>query len=170
VGIFRDLPLLIGAGVTVAAAALTFLPWNAGRARIFLGDVGSYGLGGALGAMAAYAVLHGVAIEAALFPLALYLADTGWTLLRRIRAREPWYRAHRWHIYQRLTDAGFSHSQVAFGTAAVAIVLSVCGLLSLENGIVTRLAADVTGVLALLLYLRAPRPVAGYAYRRRSAT
>jgi UDP-N-acetylmuramyl pentapeptide phosphotransferase/UDP-N-acetylglucosamine-1-phosphate transferase len=165
VGIMRNLPILIGAGAIVAAAALTFLPWNAGRARIFLGDVGSYGLGGALGSMAAYAVLHGVPAEAALFPLALYLADTGWTLLRRIRAGEPWYRPHRSHIYQRLTDAGFSHSQVAFGTAAVAAALSACGLLSLVGGGPARLSADLMAALALLLYIRAPRPVARHAYR-----
>jgi UDP-GlcNAc:undecaprenyl-phosphate GlcNAc-1-phosphate transferase len=160
VGIMRDLPVLIGAGATVAAAALTFLPWNAGRARIFLGDVGSYGLGGALGSLAAYAVLHGVPVEAALFPLALYLADAGWTLLRRIRAGESWHRPHRWHIYQRLTDAGFSHSQVAFGTAAVAAALSACGLLSLDGGGLVRLSADLLGALALILYISVPRPLA----------
>jgi UDP-N-acetylmuramyl pentapeptide phosphotransferase/UDP-N-acetylglucosamine-1-phosphate transferase len=157
VGSMRDLPVLVGAGATVAAAALTFLPWNAGRARIFLGDVGSYGLGGALGSLAAYAVLHGVPVEAALFPLALYLADTGSTLLRRIRAGEPWHRAHRWHTYQRLTDAGLSHSQVAFGTAAVAAALSGCGLLSLGDGGPARVSADLVGALALALYISVGR-------------
>jgi UDP-GlcNAc:undecaprenyl-phosphate GlcNAc-1-phosphate transferase len=160
VGILRDLPVLIGAGATVATAALTFLPWNAGRARIFLGDVGSYGLGGVLGSLAAYAVLHRVPAEAALSPLALYLADTGSTLFRRIRAGEPWYRAHRWHIYQRLTDAGFSHSQVAFGTASVAAALSVCGLLSLDGGWPARVSADLLGALALILYVSEPHRLA----------
>jgi UDP-N-acetylmuramyl pentapeptide phosphotransferase/UDP-N-acetylglucosamine-1-phosphate transferase len=159
VGLMRNLPVLIGAGATVAAGALTFLPWNAGRARIFLGDVGSYGLGGAFGALAAYAVLHGVAVEAALCPLALFLADTGWTLLRRIRAGEPWHRAHRWHTYQRLTDAGFSHSQVAFGTAAVAAALAACGLVGLDGGGTVRVCADLVGMLVLILYVRAPSPL-----------
>ena len=164
VGILRDLPVLVGAGAVVAAAALTFLPWNAGRARIFLGDVGSYGLGGALGSLAAYAVLHGVAVEAALAPLALYLTDTGWTLLRRIRAGEPWHRAHRCHVYQRLTDVGLSHSQVAFGTAAVAAVLSGCGLLSLDGDGPARVSADLLGALALMLYVSAPRPLARHRH------
>lgn len=157
VGLTRDLPVLIGAGPVIAAAALTFLPWNAGRARIFLGDVGSYGLGGALAALAAYALLHGAPIEAAIFPLALYLADTGWTLLRRLRAGQPLHRPHRWHTYQRLTDVGLSHTQVAFGTAAIAAVLSACGLLGPSGGTVLRVLADLVVAVVLMAYLGLPR-------------
>ena len=40
--------------------------------------------------LAAYAVFLGIPAEAALGPLALYLADTAWTLQRRIRAGERW--------------------------------------------------------------------------------
>ena len=32
-------------GLAMAAAAVAFLPWNVPKAKIFLGDVGSYGLG-----------------------------------------------------------------------------------------------------------------------------
>ena len=39
---------LVPAGAAVAAGALAFLPWNAGQARVFLGDAGSYALGAAL--------------------------------------------------------------------------------------------------------------------------
>ena len=79
-------PFLLAASLAVAISALLFLPWNAGRARVFLGDAGSYSLGAALAVLAADAVLHGVPVEAVLGPLALYLADTAWTLQRRIRA------------------------------------------------------------------------------------
>jgi UDP-GlcNAc:undecaprenyl-phosphate/decaprenyl-phosphate GlcNAc-1-phosphate transferase len=68
------------AGAAVAAGALAFLPWNAVRARVFLGDVGSYGLGVALALLAAQAIMRHIPPEAALAPLVLYLADTGWTL------------------------------------------------------------------------------------------
>jgi UDP-GlcNAc:undecaprenyl-phosphate GlcNAc-1-phosphate transferase len=43
-GTWRHDVFLLGAGTAVAASAFAFLPWNAVRARIFLGDVGSYGL------------------------------------------------------------------------------------------------------------------------------
>ena len=44
-GWLRPDPFLAAAGAAVAAGALAFLPWNAVRARVFLGDAGSYGLG-----------------------------------------------------------------------------------------------------------------------------
>jgi hypothetical protein len=58
-GLAYDRPLLTAAGAVVAAAAATFLPRNLARAKIFLGDVGSYGLGGVIGGLAVYAVLCG---------------------------------------------------------------------------------------------------------------
>src|ERR1700728_201096 len=45
-GWWRPDAFLATAGAAVAAGGLAFLPWNAGRARVVLGDAGSYGLGG----------------------------------------------------------------------------------------------------------------------------
>ena len=109
---------LVTAGAAVAASALAFLPWNAVRARVFLGDVGSYGLGAALAVLAARAVMRGIPPEAVLGPLALYLADTAWTLQRRIRARERWFEPHRTHVYQQWCDVGWSHQRVTVMSAA----------------------------------------------------
>ena len=117
-GTWRPDVFLTAAGAAVAAGALAFLPWNAVRARVFLGDVGSYGLGAALAVLAACAVMRGIPVEAVLGPLALYLADTAWTLQRRVRARERWSEAHRTHIYQQLCDVGWSHQRVTVVTAA----------------------------------------------------
>lgn len=44
----------VAAGLALAVAAAAFLPWNAVRARVFLGDVGSYSFGAALGVLAVY--------------------------------------------------------------------------------------------------------------------
>jgi len=49
---------LVPAGAAVAAGALAFLPWNAGRARVFLGDAGSYALGAVLATLATYSNLN----------------------------------------------------------------------------------------------------------------
>src|SRR3546814_12800153 len=46
-------------GLIVAAAALGFLPWNWGRARVFLGDVGSVPVGYLLGAVLVLLALTG---------------------------------------------------------------------------------------------------------------
>ncbi|MEU5911920.1 glycosyltransferase family 4 protein [Micromonospora sp. NPDC047527] len=155
-GVLQDLPLLTAAGSLIAAASLTFLPWNAWVAKVFLGDVGSYALGGAFGALAAYAIVRGLPPEAAVAPLALYLADTGWTLLRRIRNGEAWYRPHRNHAYQRLTDSGWSHQRVTAVTAGIGAVVAGCLVTASFSGPVTRAVLDAAAVAILAAYLAAP--------------
>jgi UDP-GlcNAc:undecaprenyl-phosphate/decaprenyl-phosphate GlcNAc-1-phosphate transferase len=150
-------PFLGGAGAAVAAGALAFLPWNAVRARVFLGDAGSYGLGIALAVLAVYSVMHRFPPEAALAPLALYLADTGWTLQRRIRAGERIFEAHRTHTYQQLCDVGWSHQKVTVTTAAVTATISLLGAASLTGHPALRAGADLATIGLLGLYLRAPR-------------
>ncbi|MFG1763932.1 glycosyltransferase family 4 protein [Micromonospora parva] len=155
-GALTDLPLLTAAGSLIAAASLTFLPWNAWVAKVFLGDVGSYALGGALSTIAAYAIVRGTPPEAAVAPLALYLADTGWTLLRRISKGEAWYRPHRNHAYQRLTDGGWSHQRVTATTAVVGATVAGCLVAASFSGPVTRVALDATALAVLAAYLAAP--------------
>jgi UDP-GlcNAc:undecaprenyl-phosphate/decaprenyl-phosphate GlcNAc-1-phosphate transferase len=155
-GWWRPDAFLAAAGAAVAAGALAFLPWNAVRARVFLGDAGSYGLGVALAVLAAYSVIRGIPPEAALAPLALYLADTGWTLQRRIRAGEPFLEAHRTHTYQRLCDAGWSHQRVTATTAAVTAALCLLGTASLTGHPALRAGADLAGLGLLAAYLRSP--------------
>jgi UDP-GlcNAc:undecaprenyl-phosphate/decaprenyl-phosphate GlcNAc-1-phosphate transferase len=155
-GAAYGVPALAAAGTVTAAAAISFLPWNAGRARIFLGDVGSYGLGGLLGAVAVVAWSGGVPVEIAVAPLALYLADTGWTLARRCYRGEPWYRPHRSHAYQRLTDLGWSHQRVTAVTAATSAVVCGCALAAAGSDLPTRIGIDAFAVTVLVGYLAAP--------------
>jgi len=155
-GWWRHDGFLIPAGAAVAVSALAFLPWNVGQARVFLGDAGSYALGAALAILAAYAVLHGIPVEAALGPLVLYLADTTWTLQRRIRAGERWLEAHRSHVYQRWCDAGWSHQRVTVAAAATTALLSLLGAASLAGNPVLRAAADLAGMAVVVTYLRSP--------------
>ena len=147
---------LVPAGAAVAAGALAFLPWNAGQAKVFLGDAGSYALGAALAVLAAYAVLRGAPLEAALGPLALYVADTAWTLQRRVRAGERWMQPHRTHVYQRWCDSGWSHQQVTVAAAAVTVLLSLLGAASLAGDLALRAAADLAAAVAIIGYLHSP--------------
>jgi UDP-GlcNAc:undecaprenyl-phosphate/decaprenyl-phosphate GlcNAc-1-phosphate transferase len=155
-GWLRPDAFLTAAGAAVAAGALAFLPWNAVRARVFLGDVGSYALGVALALLAACAVIRHIPLEAALAPLALYLADTGWTLQRRIRAGERIFEAHRTHAYQRLCDVGWSHQRVTAATAAVTAAVCLAGMASLTGHPALRAAADLAAAALLAAYLRSP--------------
>lgn len=97
----------------LAGACLGFLPFNFPRARIFLGDVGSGGLGFACGAL----LLVGATVGAVHWLGALLLAsvvflDAGLTLLGRMARGRRWYNAHREHLYQWLVRRGRSHARV----------------------------------------------------------
>jgi UDP-N-acetylmuramyl pentapeptide phosphotransferase/UDP-N-acetylglucosamine-1-phosphate transferase len=164
-GWWRHNGFLVPAGAVVAVSALAFLPWNAGQARVFLGDVGSYALGAALAFLAAYAVLRGIPPEAALGPLALYVADTAWTLQRRIRVGERWLEPHRTHVYQRWCDVGWSHQRVTMTAAAATILLSLLGAASLTGVPALRAVADLAAAGVVIAYLRSPAVLACRAVR-----
>jgi UDP-GlcNAc:undecaprenyl-phosphate/decaprenyl-phosphate GlcNAc-1-phosphate transferase len=155
-GWWRHDGFLLPAGAAVAVSALVFLPWNAGHARVFLGDSGSYALGAALAVLAAYAVRDGIPVEAALGPLVLYIADTAWTLQRRIRTGERWLQAHRTHVYQLWCDAGWSHQRVTVTATATTVLLSLLGAASLVGDPALRAVADLAGVAVIATYLRSP--------------
>jgi UDP-N-acetylmuramyl pentapeptide phosphotransferase/UDP-N-acetylglucosamine-1-phosphate transferase len=138
------------------AHALAFLPWNAVHARVFLGDVGSYALGAALAVLTVTAVIQGVPPEAALGPLALYVADTAWTLQRRVRAGERWTQAHRTHTYQRWCDVGWTHQEVTLVTAATTTLVSLLSAVSLTGDPALRLGSDLAGLVVLAVYLASP--------------
>ena len=155
-GWLRPDAFLAVAGAAVAAGGLAFLPWNAVRARVFLGDAGSYGLGVALAMLAAYSFVHRVPPEAALAPLSLYLADTGWALQRRIRSGEPVFEAHRTHTYQRLCDIGWSHQRVTAAAAAVTATVCLLAAASLTGHPALRAGTDLAAAGLLASYLRSP--------------
>ncbi|GAA4749397.1 glycosyltransferase family 4 protein [Nocardioides endophyticus] len=103
VGSREDVTSLLVGGLVLLGAALGFLPWNYPRARVFLGDVGSYSLGLVLGALSLVTVLSTHSVLLAVAPVCVFLADTTLTLVRRAVAGKPVMTAHREHVYQRLT-------------------------------------------------------------------
>lgn len=107
-----DTALALASGL-LAAAAAGFLPFNFPRARIFLGDVGSGGLGFAVAGLLLLGWARGVlpAGLALLLPSA-FLIDAGLTLLSRMLRKRRWYTAHREHLYQWLVRRGRSHARV----------------------------------------------------------
>jgi len=121
-----DMALL---ALLLAGACAGFLPWNLGRARVFMGDVGSLSLGYLFAALLVYGVASGAfSLPAALLVMALFLADATLTLLARISRGERWYNAHRQHVYQRLIAHGWSHGRVALLYQAVNLVVVVPGI------------------------------------------
>lgn len=105
-------------GVALLGACCGFLPFNAPRARIFLGDVGS----GALGFLVAGLMVLMASTDAdaaprwwlLALPMAAFLVDASFTLLRRMVAGERWWEAHVQHVYQRMAKAQGAHMPVTF--------------------------------------------------------
>jgi len=106
----------------LVGALLGFLLWNWSPAKVFMGDVGSTFLG---------AVFAGVVLQQASFSAALglllvatpLLADACLCVPRRLLAGQQVFQAHRLHLFQRLHQAGWSHSSVAsFYIAATAVL------------------------------------------------
>ncbi|HYG05977.1 MAG TPA: glycosyltransferase family 4 protein [Stenotrophomonas sp.] len=114
-------PPLSSWGWALAAACLGFLPFNFPRARIFLGDAGSGGLGFML------AVLFGLGLAAGLspwslwLPLGTFLVDAGFTLIGRMLSGQRWWEPHAQHVYQRL-GRRFGHTRVTLGYACFSCV------------------------------------------------
>ena len=147
----QDLTLM-GLGAITSGAGLGFLPWNAPKAQLFLGDTGSYLFGAlmATGVVAAARSPFGqeratrwadAARTAA--PLLPYVADAAQAIARRVARGEQITEAHREHVYQRVTDTTkLSHLQVASLHAAVAAAVGAAARLR------PRLAVPATAVLA----------------------
>ena len=109
------------------AAGLGFLPFNFPRARIFLGDVGSGGMGFALAGLYGLSLLAGSpAPETGLVLISAFLLDAGLTLARRAWRGEAWWTAHVQHAYQVWARSVDQHVPVTLGFAA----WTECGALS----------------------------------------
>jgi len=109
----------------LVAALLGFLRWNWSPAKIFMGDVGST----ALGASVAIALItpssdpiRNVAALAITLPLT---ADAIYTLVRRLLRGENIFQAHRFHLYQRLQQSGWSHRSVAIAYLLWTLLVAV---------------------------------------------
>lgn len=138
-------------GLTIAAAAGGFLAWNWPPARIFLGDVGSVGLGFLLGWLLLFLAASGAWAAALLLPL-YYLADASLTLLRRLLRGERIWQAHRQHFYQQGARRLKGHGAVVGRLALLDLILVALAALSLR-GPASAAAALAAGLVLVLLLL-----------------
>ena len=117
--------------LVVGAAVLAFLPFNVSPARMFMGDVGSVGLGYLLGWLLIIAASKGALIPALLLPL-YFVVDASTTLARRAWQRKPLAQAHRDHAYQNAVDMGLSHTLVTSMVVALGLLLIALAALAVS--------------------------------------
>ena len=108
----------------IASSLLGFIYWNWQPAKVFMGDVGSTFLGTLLFGI----IVNSNSINQSLdflfisFPL---LGDAFICVIRRFFAGHNIFKPHKLHLYQRLNQAGLSHSNV---TKIYALSIFVLGL------------------------------------------
>jgi Fuc2NAc and GlcNAc transferase len=148
--------LAAGFSVLVAATCAGFLPWNLGRARVFMGDVGSLSLGFGIACLLLYGVGTGAfSVPVAVMVMSVFLADSTLTLLVRVKRGERWYNAHRQHLYQRLIASGWTHGRVAalYQAVNLAVVLPVIVVADNNPAKAWPIALALAVVLGLAWYL-----------------
>lgn len=146
-GALQGAPWLVTVGLITAVTFIAFLPWNLTPPGMFLGDVGSYLLGGALGAASIVALVAGLNPIAALAPLSIYWIDALTTLFLRAARGQPVLEPHREHAYQRLTNSGLSHVAVALTVAAFTAASAIVGLMTAES--IISLDAGISMILVI---------------------
>ncbi len=139
-------------GLIVAAAALGFLPWNWGRAKVFLGDVGSVPAGYLLGGLLLALSLSGHWAAALILPM-YYWVDATYTLLRRLLRGEKVWQAHRSHFYQQGARKLGSHAAVAARIAGLNLLLVVLAAVSVQSWQIA-VGAAVVGLGATIALCR----------------
>lgn len=143
--------------LALAGAASGFLPFNIGRARAFLGDTGSYGIGAAVFAIAVWLFVLGVPIVVVIAPMIFVLFDVGITLVLRLFRGENILLPHRQHIYQQIQQAGWSHGMVSLLHACLTVLACLLTIPTLISGnIPTTYPAHVFWVALLALYALLP--------------
>lgn len=137
--------------LALAGAAIGFLAWNWPPARIFLGDVGSIGLGFLVGWLLLRLAIEGFWAAALLLPL-YHFADATLTLALRLARGDRVWLASRAHFYQRGVAAFSGHAPVLLRILAAKLVLVALAVLATAQQEFT-LPALVAGGLIVVVTL-----------------
>lgn len=118
IGLWLQEKSLFYISMGLTAATLGFFVFNFPKAKIFMGDVGSQ----FMGLMWAVLLLipsqesHLTQMNLSIYTVPLlffsFIYDVSTTVIRRIWRREPFWLAHRTHLFQLLNRLGYSHTQV----------------------------------------------------------
>ena len=120
-------------GMMLVASIAGFLPWNAGKAKIFLGDSGSYFLGMMIALLSLTSARNmSVPPWCWMILYSVFIADSFVALARRMtKSRTAWKEAHRTHACQHLSRRWKSHGKVSLAVGALNIfVLAPLALLA----------------------------------------
>jgi len=125
--------------VAVTSACAGFLLHNTPPARVFMGDCGAIPLGFLAGALGVHGALAGAwPWWFAPFVFSPFIADATLTLALRMARRQPFWRAHRGHGYQRLVLSGWSKRRLAISAWALMLAAAASALLARDSAGIER--------------------------------
>ena len=150
-----------------AGASLGFLRHGFPPASSFMGDTGSNLLGYLLATIAVQGSLKTNAVVALVLPLmvlAVPILDTGFVVAKRLKYRQPFYRADREHFHHRMARIGFSQRRTIAYLYSWTLVLAFVALGlrfvpysdnhgHFNTGWTLLMAALLIGALAASLYI-----------------
>ena len=139
---------VVFACAAIFGAVLGFLLFNFYPATIFLGDSGSLFLGFMLSALSIHwrggraSVLFTIAVPVVI--LALPLAETGLSIVRRFLSGRPLFGADREHIHHKLLDRGLTQRQAVF------VLYGACFLAAIGSIVVFKSDPLIAGALLIV--------------------
>ncbi len=151
------MPGLMWICLGLAACQLCFLFWNWTPARLFMGDAGSTFCGyflGVVGLLSHYAM--GLSVWVWVLLMGSFIADTTFTLVRRLLAGHSITEGHATHAYQQLSRKLGNHVRVALLIMAVNVIwlfpIAYLATIQPENGVLLAFSGIVPlMILAALL-------------------
>ena len=127
----------------LVASVLGFFFWNFPKARIFMGDVGSYFLGFVSGVIMIKSWHLTIDIIFSwVIILGVFITDATYTLISRVLRGSKFYVAHRTHAYQIASRKLNSHVKVSF----LLVAYNIIWLFPLALTVATRDLHPLTGL------------------------
>lgn len=139
--------------LALLGAMVGFLPYNWPPARVFLGSVGSYGLGYI---MAALGIAAGAKVATVLLVLGLPIADVAWQIARRWRTGHSLFVGDRGHLHHRLYDRGWPSWRIVLLYVGWATIMGTLALVVSSRVLKLALLA-VVGIISAAVFLWAAR-------------
>ena len=151
-------PEIAGLAWMLTAGVLGFLMWNWPKAKVFMGDAGSYCLGFSI---ALFAIVgdswYQIPISLWVILYSLFWFDATVTLIRRFIRKENISTPHLNHAFHRLYRAGYTATQILTGAIIINAVLAGATIFLYFNRAWIMYGVISTIVLLSILYLMIER-------------
>jgi UDP-GlcNAc:undecaprenyl-phosphate/decaprenyl-phosphate GlcNAc-1-phosphate transferase len=129
-------PLVTVVAVVLCGSLVGFLPYNFNPASIFLGDSGSLFIGFTLAALSVQGTQKAstaVAIAIPLIAFGVPVADTGFSIIRRLIGGKPLFQGDREHVHHMLLARGWSQRRVVLALYATCALFGLAALLLVDD-------------------------------------